>query len=99
VTRPVKPKNQSIKNARVREFEAPAPQVEGKPGRPEPKALAGCGPSLRKPAPKSDIADQIGMHLRSIYEDVLAQPVPGRFLDLLRQLEGASGARLSKDGM
>jgi hypothetical protein len=99
VTRPVKPKKSSIKNARVKEFEAPAPQVEGKSERPEPKARAGCGPSLRKLAPKSDIADQIGMHLRSIYEDVLAQPVPGRFLDLLRQLEGASGARLSKDGM
>jgi hypothetical protein len=97
VTRPVKPKNPSIKKAKVREFEAP--RGEGKPGCSEPKTLTGGGPCPRKAASKSDIADQIGMHLRSIYDDVLAQPVPGRFLDLLQQLECASGTRLSKDGM
>jgi len=48
---------------------------------------------------KSEIADQIGMQLRSIYDDVVAQPVPGRFLDLLQELERASGARVSKDRM
>jgi Anti-sigma factor NepR len=48
---------------------------------------------------KSEIADQIGMQLRSIYDDVLAQPVPGRFLDLLQELERASDARVSKDRM
>ncbi|HWX13757.1 MAG TPA: NepR family anti-sigma factor [Methylocella sp.] len=48
---------------------------------------------------KSDIADQIGVHLRCIYDDVLAQPVPGRFLDLLQQLECNAGSRPSKDTM
>jgi Anti-sigma factor NepR len=57
------------------------------------------GPCAKKPASKSQIADQIGLHLRSVYNDVLAQPVPGRFLELLRQLESASSSRLSKDGM
>jgi hypothetical protein len=78
----------------VREFEAP--RMEGKPD-PEPKAGGDACP--KKAASKSHIADQIGMHLRSIYDDVLAQPVPGRFLDLLRQLECTAGTRLNKDGM
>lgn len=72
--------------------------MEREPGRPGSKALAG-GACLRKTVTKSDIADQIGVQLRSIYDDVLAQPVPGRFLDLLQQLECASGARLGKDRM
>jgi hypothetical protein len=38
------------------------------------------------------LTDQIGRHLRGLHEDVLRQPVPGRFLELLRQLEGASSA-------
>jgi hypothetical protein len=64
---------------------------------------AGAAVSLCRPArarrSKSQIADQIGMQLRSIYDDVLAQPVPGRFLDLLQELERASGARVNKDRM
>ncbi|HMF05592.1 MAG TPA: NepR family anti-sigma factor [Methylocella sp.] len=97
MTRPVKPKNPSTKTAEGRVVEAP--RAEGKPLCPEPKTLMGGGPCPRKPASKSEIADQIGMQLRSIYDDVLAQPVPGRFLDLLQQLECTSGARLSKDGV
>ncbi|MGQ0444272.1 MAG: NepR family anti-sigma factor [Beijerinckiaceae bacterium] len=62
------------------------------------KEISG-GHCAKKPAPKSEIADQIGLHLRSVYDDVLAQPVPGRFLELLRQLESASHSRFSKDGM
>ncbi|MGH6842877.1 MAG: NepR family anti-sigma factor [Methylocella sp.] len=62
------------------------------------KEIAG-GNCTKKPAPKSEIADQIGLHLRSVYDDVLAQPVPGRFLELLRQLESASHSRFNKDGM
>ncbi|QBR71815.1 hypothetical protein CU048_11625 [Beijerinckiaceae bacterium] len=66
----------------------------------EPAANAPGGVSCLKKAPsKSEIADQIGLHLRSVYDDVLAQPVPGRFLELLRQLESASEARLNKDAM
>jgi hypothetical protein len=53
------------------------------------------------PSLKSDLADQIGARLRSVYEDVLVQPVPERFLELLRELESAPGAayaRVKKDG-
>ncbi|MGA7385709.1 MAG: NepR family anti-sigma factor [Methylocella sp.] len=68
---------------------------------PEPAKDIIGGPCARKPASKSEIAEQIGLHLRSVYDDVLAQPVPGRFLELLRQLESASpsSSRLNKDGM
>lgn len=45
----------------------------------------GC---IRKAASKSEVADQISEHLRTLYDDVLKQPVPDRFLELLRQLEG-----------
>jgi Anti-sigma factor NepR len=38
------------------------------------------------------LTDQIGRHLRRLHEDVLRQPVPGRFLELVRQLESASSA-------
>jgi hypothetical protein len=63
-------------------------------------ATSGPGPA-RYPSRKPDLADQIGARLRTVYDDVLLQPVPDRFLDLLRQLEGATGpslARVKKDG-
>jgi hypothetical protein len=78
-------------------FETPDKRCET--GCAEPAKEIIDGPCAKKPASKSQIADQIGLHLRSVYNDVLAQPVPGRFLDLLRQLESTSSSRFSKDGM
>jgi hypothetical protein len=46
---------------------------------------------------KAEVADQIGVGLRSVYNDVLSQPVPDRFFDLLRQLESAPAAEYKKD--
>ena len=51
----------------------------------------------RKPPGRPDVADQIGLGLRSVYDDVLSQPVPDRFFDLLRQLERVGGPQLKKD--
>ena len=51
----------------------------------------------KKAAPKPEMAEQIGQHLRSVYDEVLAQPVPDRFLELLRQLESKPGARPKKE--
>jgi Anti-sigma factor NepR len=97
VTKPTKPRNPSIKMGGVDIFETPGMRREpGSPG--PPKEIIG-GRCAKKPASKSAIADEIGLHLRSVYDDVLRQPVPGRFLELLRQLESASHSRLSKDGM
>ncbi len=38
-------------------------------------------------APNVPIDEHIGRHLKAIYDDVLKQPIPERFLDLLDQLE------------
>jgi hypothetical protein len=35
----------------------------------------------------NDIGQQIGRELRGLYADVVSQPVPDRFLDLLNRLE------------
>ena len=96
VTKPAKPRN-PFKMGDVKNFEAPGKRRET--GCSEPTREIVGWPCAKKPASKSKIADQIGLHLRSVYDDVLAQPVPGRFLELLRQLESASSSRLSKDGM
>ena len=51
----------------------------------------------RKKAPKpndppgSPIDEHIGRHLKAIYDDVLKQPIPDRFLDLLNQLGDEPG--------
>ena len=37
--------------------------------------------------PSNDVGEQIGSELRGLYADVVSQPVPDRFLDLLNRLE------------
>lgn len=56
-------------------------------------ALAAGG--ICRSAPKPEIIEQIGYRLRGVYNDVLAQPIPDQFLDLLAELEsgGPVGAR------
>jgi hypothetical protein len=39
---------------------------------------------------KGDLGEQIAAPLRNLYDDILSQPVPDRFLDLLSQLETSS---------
>ena len=46
---------------------------------------------VKKTTAKPEISDQIGRQLRSVYNDILAQPVPDRFLDLLKDLDGIPG--------
>jgi hypothetical protein len=56
----------------------------------EARGLAGVSMlpvSRRKQAPGPEIIEQIGHRLASVYNSVLAQPIPDRFLDLLAQLE------------
>jgi hypothetical protein len=46
----------------------------------------------RKTEPKPQIVEQISLRLRSVYNEVLFQPVPDRFHELLSALEtGSSG--------
>jgi hypothetical protein len=44
-------------------------------------------PPSQSPQDTRAIGEQIGRRLRTVYNDILAQPVPDRFLDLLRELE------------
>jgi Anti-sigma factor NepR len=97
VTKAAKSNNPSIKVAGITIFETPS--IEREAGCSGSSKESGGGACLKKTSTKSEIADQIGLHLRNVYDDILAQPVPGRFLDLLRQLESSSEVRTSKDGM
>ena len=56
-------------------------------------------PDSEKKAPKLDdlSASQIGKKLRAQFDEVLSEPVPDRFVDLLNQLEAAEG-KPAKDG-
>jgi len=57
------------------------PAASGSPVAPE--NLPGePGPSLGE-----DVRGKIGRHLRDMYDDVVAQGVPDRFVDLLNRLE------------
>jgi hypothetical protein len=52
-------------------------------------------PRLGTSPSKSDVAAMIGESLQNVYNDILQQPVPDRFLDLLRQLETGETEPLS----
>lgn len=95
MTKATKSNNPSIKVAGLNLYEAAGEDAGGPVSS---KVIAG-EPCSKRGVSKSEIADQIGLHLRSVYDDILAQPVPGRFLELLRQLESASEVRPGKDGM
>jgi hypothetical protein len=43
------------------------------------------GRTAQKPAP--DVSDHISRQLKAVYDDVLGQPIPSRFIDLLSQLD------------
>ena len=46
---------------------------------------------MHHPAPaKPQVSDVIGQRLKTYYDELAAQPVPDRFLDLLDQLESTS---------
>lgn len=63
----------------------------------EPKHGAQKGPDLREsaqhageavqPAVQPQVQDHIGRQLRAIYEELLSQPVPDRFAELLEKLD------------
>ncbi|MBN9080819.1 MAG: hypothetical protein J0I16_04930 [Rhizobiales bacterium] len=48
---------------------------------------AGRSPRRRTSPANREAHAQIGRQLKSIYNDVLNQPIPDRFLDLLQKLE------------
>jgi len=40
-----------------------------------------------------EVSDLIGQRLRSFYDNISQQPVPDRFIDLLKHLESASSPK------
>ena len=49
----------------------------------------------RQPGPagsETDLQSQIGQQLRAVYDTVLSQPVPDRFVELLNELDTKTGA-------
>ncbi len=50
---------------------------------PDPRAQSGKAGSV----PAVDIQAYIGTQLRAVYDDIAKQPIPDRFLDLMRRLE------------
>lgn len=61
-----------------------APEPGTDPGAPDGAAAGG---SRARPA---DVQAYIGRQLRAVYEDVVRQPIPDRFLALMKQLEDPS---------
>jgi hypothetical protein len=52
---------------------------------------------MRSPLSRSnDIGEQIGKELRELYDDMLSQPVPDRFVELLNELEKGSISPVAK---
>jgi len=48
---------------------------------------------VRKETPPANVEGHIGRQLKAVYDDVLNQPIPDRFLDLLSQLETKTGTK------
>jgi len=55
-----------------------------------PKTTPGTVPSRRTPVLPRDAQTKIGEKLKALYDDVVNQPVPDRFKDLLAQLDGGA---------
>ncbi|KMO32598.1 hypothetical protein VQ02_23045 [Methylobacterium variabile] len=44
-----------------------------------------------QPALDRNVQGRIGSHLRAMYDELMQQPIPDRFVDLLAELERSSG--------
>jgi hypothetical protein len=64
----------------------PQPPSDTPPDDPEPRARS--GPSGSK---GNEIGDAIGRQLKSLFDDVAAEPVPDKLRELLDELERKSG--------
>ncbi len=99
MTRPAKPSDPLVRAGGVMMYDIFAVRKGFRSGSPEADKRAGAadGPRLRQRQPKQDdIADQIAQQLRCIYHDVLKQPIPDRFVDLLRELESKPASQGGK---
>ena len=73
--------------------------AKGQPGQDMSEPIETTMPDSAGPlAPgPTDIQAHIGRQLRSIYDAVVQQPVPDRFLELLDKLDEASGGKKEQE--
>lgn len=67
--------------ARIRDM-MPKHDSEKSPARPNVAVAKKAGP---------DKEDWIGAHLRKVYDEALSEPVPERFLELLKEIDRKEG--------
>ncbi len=53
----------------------------------------GRAPGTPRPVSGADVHAYIGRQLRAVYDDVAKQPVPDRFLELMKQLDSKTVER------
>ncbi|EFL87756.1 NepR family anti-sigma factor [Ahrensia sp. R2A130] len=46
-----------------------------------------------KPVLEAKVQAELGKKLQQVYSDVISEPVPDRFLDLLQELENSSSTK------
>ena len=59
----------------------------------EPKMRQDTGGKVEGGKVDRRIQGEIGKQLRAVYEDVIKEPVPDRFLELLKKLEESTGSK------
>jgi Anti-sigma factor NepR len=68
--------------------------IEKKPPGP-PSSTPEVAPASESPGPAKkrtpNVKDHIGRQLRALYDEVAAQPVPDRFMELLNRLDAKNG--------
>lgn len=52
---------------------------------PTQREASAAGPKARKGGPGRE--DWIGAHLRKVYDEALSEPVPERFMELLKEID------------
>jgi len=69
--------------------EVKKPEMTKKAGKEKDNSIRVVGnpPVVKAQAEQSEIQIQIGRQLRTVYDDVLNQPIPDRFMELLQKLD------------
>ena len=50
-----------------------------------------------QPALDRNVQGRLGSHLRAMYDELMQQPIPDRFIDLIAELERSSGQSSPSD--
>lgn len=56
-----------------------------------------AAPEPATPALQPQLQDQIGRQLRALYDDILSQPVPDRFRELMDRLDRIPAGRVETE--